>query len=89
MIDKPTVEEFVLLFDGRPEDGTTRRVKSIARLHPNWFAPEPDPVEELLSFECDNCDSRDIGCDPEGICRTKRDALRACVADLRKRAEGK
>ena len=99
MSDKPTkskVQEKILSGLECDSNRTWARmiIDRIDTYFPEVFAPEPDPVEEYTDMVCERCAHNGI-CESDdesesiNRCRTKRDALRAYVADLRERAEGK
>lgn len=74
---------------GWAKDVSTEAVIFLSREFPEWFAPDPDPVEEFIKEACRCCDWKS-GCINESDhtynCRLKRDALRAYVAELGRKA---
>jgi len=97
MSDKPTRDQAIekAIKQGATEAMAVGVITFLSVQYPDWFAPEPDPVEEFIAQYCGYCDYNgpcNVGLSLENSvyrdCQLSRIALRAYVADLRKRAEG-
>lgn len=89
MSDKLRMDELVnALIDQEFNESTAKRVAdNLCKRFPRWFTTSSDPVEDFIKNACSSCEYK-TECDKGDMseCPGQRDALRAYVTELRRKA---